>query len=150
MKHLVENWMTKHPLKIDVNEDVDCAADIMRDEAVRHLVVTNHDHLVGVISKKDLATVEKIRAKFQGLDCLNVKITAGDLMGRHPLTISGKATMAEAIRIMNDKGFHSLPVLDEYGRLRGILTSADIIRYALVASQHMEINLPLAKLTKGF
>jgi len=140
MKQLVEDWMTKHPLKVDVNEDVEIASEIMRDESIRHMVVTCKGELVGVISKKDLATIEKIRAKFQGLESLNVKVTAGDIMGRNPATITGKSTMTEAIRIMNEKDFHSLPVLDSYGRLRGILTSTDVMKYALVASQSQDLN----------
>jgi len=150
MKQLVEDWMTKHPLKVDKNEDVDSAAEIMNDETIRHLVVTDDGQLAGVISKKDLATIEKIRAKFQGLDCLNIKISAGDIMGRHPTTITGKATMTEAIRLMNEKGFHSLPVLDEYERLRGILTSTDVMKYALVASQRSDFNLSYGRLSRGF
>jgi acetoin utilization protein AcuB len=150
MKHLVEDWMTKHPLKVDVNEDVDVVADIMHNEAIRHMIVIDQGQLVGVLSEKDLTTVGKIRAKFQGLDCINVKITVGDLMGRNPFTVSGKSTMTEAIRLMNDKGVHSLPVMDDYGRLRGILTSTDIMRYALIASQHIEMDVSYEKLTKGF
>ena len=149
MKHLVEDWMTKHPLRVDVNEDVDVATEIMHDETIRHMVVTDQGHLVGVLSTKSLGAVEKIKARFKELDRLNVKITVGDVMGRNPVTITGKATVSEAIRLMNDRGFHSLPVLDEYGRLRGILTSTDIMRYALVASHHMETNIPYGKLVKG-
>lgn len=150
MKQLVEDWMTKHPLKIDVNEDVEVAGEIMNDESVSHMIVTDEGSLVGIISKKDLANIGKIRGKFKGLDCLNVKISAGDIMGRNPATISSRATMTEAIRLMNEKGFHSLPVEDEYNRLRGILTSTDVLKYALVASQRSDFNLSYAKLSRGF
>ncbi len=149
MKHLVEDWMTKHPLRVDVNEDVGSVAEIMRVEAIRHMIVTDQGRLVGVLSVQDLAAVKDIRAKFQDPDCAYVRIAVGDLMGRRPITVSSKSSMTEAIRLMRDKGFHSLPVEDEYGRLKGVLTSTDVMKYALVASQSVDSTTPFKKITQG-
>jgi acetoin utilization protein AcuB len=149
MKQLVGDWMTKHPLRIDVNEDVQTARDIMRDEIIRHLLVTDQGELIGVLSQRDLESIEKIKSRFQAVDDINVKITVGDLMGRHPVSISEKATVAEAVRIMSEKHIHALPVKGDYGKVKGILTATDVMRYALVASQHMEINAPYSRIMKG-
>ena len=138
MKHLIKNWMTKDPKKIDVNKDIDIAKEIFLEEFIRHLLVTDQGELVGVLTQHDLEAVEKIKSKFQGVDCLNIKITAGDLMGRSPVKIDGDSSMDEAMRIMDQRHFHSLVVVDNAGETAGILTSTDVMKYALVCLKQSE------------
>src|SRR5690349_16145993 len=121
MKTDVGSWMTKRPIKIDKNEDVRTAAEIMRQECISHLLVFDDGWLAGVFSDNDLQLVEKIERRFQSRERPQ-KITVGDLMSRQPTTINKEASMAEAIRIMEAKHFRSLPVVDSQNKLLGIIT----------------------------
>ena len=47
-------------------------------------------------------------------------------MTHQPVTIAPEATLKEAVRLMIRGGFRRLPVLDEEGRLIGIVTDRDI------------------------
>jgi len=55
-------------------------------------------------------------------------MNASDVMTRNILSVRPEATIAEAIRLMLDNRISGLPVLDETGRLVGILTEGDLLR----------------------
>ena len=53
---------------------------------------------------------------------------ASDVMTCTILSVRPDATIAEAIRMMLDNRISGLPVVDEAGRLVGILTEGDLLR----------------------
>jgi len=53
---------------------------------------------------------------------------AREVMSRPAVTVSTSASIADAARIMVERGFTALPVVDDDGRLVGIVTEADLIR----------------------
>src|SRR5271165_4824600 len=53
---------------------------------------------------------------------------ASDVMTRNIFSVRPDARVAEAIRTMLDKQISGLPVIDEAGRLVGILTEGDLLR----------------------
>jgi CBS domain-containing protein len=55
-------------------------------------------------------------------------MNASDVMTRSVLSVRPDATIAEAIRLMLDNRISGLPVIDEAGRLVGILTEGDLLR----------------------
>ena len=55
-------------------------------------------------------------------------MNASDVMTRDLLSVRPGATVAEAIRTMLDNKISGLPVIDEAGRLVGILTEGDLLR----------------------
>ena len=55
-------------------------------------------------------------------------MNASDVMIRTLLSVRPDATVAEAIRTMLDNRISGLPVIDEAGRLVGILTEGDLLR----------------------
>jgi CBS domain-containing protein len=55
-------------------------------------------------------------------------MNASDVMTRNILSVSPDATIAEAIRLMLDNRISGLPVIDQAGRLVGILTEGDLLR----------------------
>jgi len=55
-------------------------------------------------------------------------MNASDVMTRKILSVRPDATIAEAIRLMLDNRISGLPVINEAGRLVGILTEGDLLR----------------------
>lgn len=53
---------------------------------------------------------------------------ASDVMARNLVTIGHGAPVAEAVRLMLDNGISGLPVLDDGGKVVGILTEGDLLR----------------------
>ena len=50
-----------------------------------------------------------------------------------PITITPKATYAQAFRLLSEKKLHALPVVDKKGQLVGILTEKDLLDISPVA-----------------
>ena len=50
-----------------------------------------------------------------------------DVMSR-PVSVGPEATLAEVEAILEKHGYNSLPVVDEQGRLLGVVTSLDLLR----------------------
>lgn len=50
-----------------------------------------------------------------------------DVMSREPVTISADASISKASRIMREKDFNRLPVVDREGKLMGIIARQDIL-----------------------
>ena len=55
-------------------------------------------------------------------------MNASDVMTREILSVRPDTTVAEAIRTMLDNRISGLPVIDEAGRLAGVLTEGDLLR----------------------
>ena len=64
-----------------------------------------------------------------------------DLMNKRPITIDPAAPLATAIAVMREKEIRHLPVVDDTGRLVGIITDRDL-RSAVLAPSLAEF-LPL-------
>ena len=50
-----------------------------------------------------------------------------DVMSR-PVTVASDATLAEVERILEERGFNALPVVDAKGRLVGVVTTMDLLK----------------------
>jgi CBS domain-containing protein len=62
-----------------------------------------------------------------------------DVMTREPTTVTPNTTIKRAAEILVERQISSLPVLDDRGRVCGVLSEADLIRDAFVpdARGHM-------------
>lgn len=56
-----------------------------------------------------------------------------ECMQAHPITITPETTYAQASRLLQVKKLHALPVLDQDGRLVGIVTEKDLLNISPVA-----------------
>lgn len=143
MKHQVKDWMSKRLIKIDKHESIKTAKEIMHQEVIRHLLVCDAGNLIGVLSEADLQVADSVKSRFKDAEVRGLILSVGDLMSRHPITITGEKSMSDAIQELNNKRIRCLPVMDEKGSLLGVLTESDILRYALIASQQLDFDRPL-------
>lgn len=58
----VRRYMTTEPVTVDAEMDVSVAAATMADLGVRHLPVMDHGRLVGMVSSRDLLSLEAWKA----------------------------------------------------------------------------------------
>jgi CBS domain-containing protein len=60
--------------------------------------------------------------------------TAVDVMERSVLTLSPEASLLDAHRLFVEEGIHGAPVVDDEGRVVGVVTSTDLLR--AVSEEH--------------
>ena len=90
----------------------------MRGRRIRHLVVTEGERVVGVVSEHDLGGAS-------GADVRRGRRVA-DLMRAPVVSASPKTTLRRAASLMREREIGSLPVIDQ-GKLVGIVTATDVL-----------------------
>jgi CBS domain-containing protein len=99
----------------------------MRLGAFRHLpVVDERGRLIGIVSDRDI-----LRALGRPRET-----TIGEIMTREPVTVRSEAPAHLAAKIMLDRTISSLPVVNDEGRMVGLVTQTDFLdvaRRALLA-----------------
>ena len=128
----VDQFMTRDLLTVRPDESVRRVAILMDWGRIRHVPVEEDEKLVGIVSYR---TIIKLVAEsdFDEDEFLPV----GDIMKKDPISIPPSTPSVEAIRLMNEKGVGSLPVVED-GRLVGIVTEHD---FTLIARGLLEEKL---------
>ncbi|MFF0223873.1 CBS domain-containing protein [Streptomyces sp. NPDC004629] len=109
-------------------------------------VIDEDDKVIGVISETDLmkhqvrapgsegrldAWTRRFRRGARESAARSRARTAAGLMSAPAVTVPAQATVREAARLMTQRGVERLPVVDEEGRLVGIVTRRDLLRVFL-------------------
>ncbi|MBL8956509.1 MAG: CBS domain-containing protein [Myxococcaceae bacterium] len=107
--------------------------ELMVDENVGAVPVVDDAGMpVGIVTRSDLLEED-------GEDDA-AEVTASDLMRRAPTTIAPGTPISEAARIMARQRVHHLLVVDLEGRLTGLLSTFDVVRWvadsALAVTAH--------------
>ncbi len=130
----VEELMSVKVATLGQGDTLDIADGIMCMGRIRHLPVLHAGSVVGVVSQRDLfraalgaALAFGIRRPQELMRSLEIR----DVMSTPPVTVEPGALVQEAARTMAEKKIGCLPVVAG-GRLVGILTENDVLRYAMV------------------
>jgi len=116
----IRDAMTSNPSNVEMSSSVVEAARLMKSEDVGSIPVTEGDRLVGIVTDRDIA----IRVVAEGKDVQGV--TVGEIASKDLVTIDPQQDLDEALRLMAQHQVRRLPVVEEDGRLVGILAQADI------------------------
>ena len=122
----VSELMTRELLTLKETQNLAIADELLRLNRIRHLPVVREGKLVGLITHRDLL-------KATGLKCpdpVKQPLWASDIMTREVRTVGPDTPLREAVSVMLKNKYGCLPVVGENGNLVGILTEADLVRYA--------------------
>lgn len=122
MGQSIRGVMTSEPRTIDAGQSVAYAAKMMRDEDVGLAPIVEDDKLIGMLTDRDIA----IRVVAEGRD--PDEVTVGEVASRQVVTVDPQQDLDEALRIMAKHQVRRLPVVEEDGRLVGIVAQADVAR----------------------
>lgn len=133
----VRQKMRPEPITVDVDAPLDDVVGLFRSHRVRHLPVMDGPTLTGMVSDRDVrralgwAYVRDSQAEECGGPPPAEPQRAGQLMQSPVVTIAPDKTVREAMRLMLERGIHSLAVV-EADRLVGIITQTDLVRAIVV------------------
>jgi CBS domain-containing protein len=122
MAESIRDLMTANPCSIDVDKSVAYAAKMMRDEDVGLAPIVEGDRLVGTLTDRDIA----IRVVAEGKD--PEQTTVREVASTNVVTIDPQQDLDEALRLMAKHQVRRLPVVEEDGRLVGVVAQADVAR----------------------
>ncbi|HSM55898.1 MAG TPA: CBS domain-containing protein [Candidatus Sulfomarinibacteraceae bacterium] len=130
-QEMVKEWMTPEPVTITPNTTLPEAHRLMMEHSIRRLPVMQDGHLVGIVTLGDVRGAEPSGATSLSIWEINYlvsRLRVEEIMTPRPFTINESATLGEAARLMLKYKVSGLPVLDDSGRVIGIITESDIFR----------------------
>ena len=120
----IQEAMTRDPKTVSSEQTIVDAARIMKQEDAGIVPIVDGEKLVGVITDRDIA----INVVAESKDPQSTKVT--EIASRDLVTIDPQQNLDEALRLMASHQVRRLPVVEEDGRLVGVVAQADIAREA--------------------
>jgi signal-transduction protein with cAMP-binding, CBS, and nucleotidyltransferase domain len=99
------------------------AFDAMSRDTHDCVLVVDGDTLVGIFTSRDF--VNRVAATRRD----PARLLLGDVMTAAPRTLRPRDGVAYAINWMAIEGFRNVPIVDDDGRIRGVLTVWDVMRH---------------------
>jgi CBS domain-containing protein len=134
----VHDCMTSNPVTIQATESLRAAEKVMKEYNVRHLPVVKNDKLVGMLSSGDIRRAspsDAVSLSIWEINYLWDRLTVESAMTREVKTVTPETPLLDAVRLMFDYRFNSLPVIDTAGHPVGILTEVDVFRVLLYQAE---------------
>lgn len=132
------------PVSIDVRAQVSTAVDILSRGRIHHLPVVDGRKLVGMLTATDIVGLSSaMRNGFEGASpsFIDRHYSLADFMVPDPITLSDRATVAEAASKLSAGGFHGLPIVDHEYELVGIVTTTDLVGFILSAGARDQVHV---------
>ena len=126
----VKELMNTNLIKIDVNQPLRSAFELMKKHKISHLVVTRHGKIDGIVSFRDL--LQRL-GKETERKLSDAHIYVSSCYQKHIITIDKDADIREAAKLMMKYKISSLLVEDNKNII-GIITKTDLLR----ALKHVE------------
>jgi CBS-domain-containing membrane protein len=150
MRVKVSEVMTREVASVNGSTPFKDVAEVLIAHGVSAVpVVDAENHVIGVVSEADLLLKEEFKEQYyqEGYQPpLRVRLrhrlgregghardkalgeTAAEIMTAPAVTIRPQAAMVQATRLMDEHGVKRLPVVDEEGRLLGIVSRHDLLK----------------------
>ena len=129
----VSRSMVSEVITIDKDASVFDAQEKMAANGIRHLPVVDADNrLIGIVTDRDIRSAmpyDLIKKKGSLEEREKIaQLKVEDIMTPDPKTISPTYTIQDALLMIQKEKVGAFPVVDEEGRLQGILSVRDLLR----------------------
>jgi CBS domain-containing protein len=139
----VHSFMTKNPITVRPSQPIFLAASLMSLHKISRVIVVDKENKpIGILTLFDMTILSNLlkpaRVQSEGspllvrglitIPKLVHLVTIGDLMTANPISINEDADLKEAAMLMAKNGISGLPVIDNTGKVVGIVTKSDIIK----------------------
>jgi acetoin utilization protein AcuB len=125
--------MVSEVITIDKDASVFEAQEKMAANNIRHLpIVDTENKLIGIVTDRDIRSAMpysliKKKGSLEEREKI-AQLKVEDIMTRDPRTISPQYTIQDALLMIQEKKVGAFPVVNEEGKLKGILSVRDLLR----------------------
>ncbi len=142
--------MSRDVVTVGPNMLLPDASQLMMEKRIRRLPVVENGRLQGIVTYGDLRAARPSSVgdlDMAEVNYLMAQIRVSQVMTRKVLTVHQDATIGEAAELMLQHAIGGLPVLDEAGKLAGIITESDIFRLVVYGWQRArnEATIPYSR-----
>jgi CBS domain-containing protein len=124
--------MTSQPTYVQRSQPISEVYDLLDGAPFHHVPVLDGDKPVGMVSASDIL---RLVYDIDGSDdrmlrtMLDHQFNIDDAMTEELRTLPATASVYDAASMLSDGSLHSVIVVDDDGKLAGIVTSTDLVRY---------------------
>jgi acetoin utilization protein AcuB len=129
----VSRSMVSQVITIEKEASIFEAQEKMAAKGIRHLPIVDDDNrLIGIVTDRDIRSalpysLIKKKATAEEREKL-AQLKVEDIMTRDPKTISPMYTIQDALLMIQKEKVGAFPVVDDEGKLKGILSVRDLLR----------------------
>ena len=128
----VASIMTEKVFKVRMDDSIGTIREIIENVEFHHLLVVEDRKLVGILSDRDILRVispflNTLSEHDRDFAILNKKVH--QIMTRRPITVDKDTRIETASSLLLEKNISCLPVTSPEGKIYGILTWKDILRF---------------------
>lgn len=128
----VQNWMTTDVVSVGPETSLLKVGKLMKDHHIRRIpVVDENGQVVGIISDRDVRDASPSKATtldMYEMHYLLAELKAKNIMTAKPITVKPTDTVEQAALIMLDNKVGGLPVVNDSGKLVGIISDHDVFK----------------------
>ena len=128
----VQNWMTTDVVSVGPDTSLLKVGKLMKDHHIRRIpVVDENGQVIGIISDRDVRDASPSKATtldMYEMHYLLAELKAKNIMTAKPITVKPTDTVEQAALIMLDNKVGGLPVVDDSGKLVGIISDHDVFK----------------------
>ena len=123
MNERLSSIMTTNVFTVKPDDTLTYVQDILLNKRFHHLpVVDDNDKLLGIITSYDL-----MKLGVSPEDFANTRVK--DVMTSRVASLRPEELIGGAARVFLENLFHGLPIADDEGKLVGIVTTHDVLKY---------------------
>ncbi|ETI60918.1 putative nucleotidyltransferase substrate binding domain-containing protein [Marinomonas profundimaris] len=116
----VVSLLRRPPISTPMDSNIRLAAQIMSENRISSLLITDKNELIGIVTDQDLRT----RAVANGLA---YDTPVADIMTRDPIVMDSLDFASEAVLKMMSRNIHHIPIM-KAGRPIGVINLGDIVQ----------------------
>jgi len=101
----------------------------MRERDIRHMpVLDDHERLAGIVSDRDLRRPDTVDVGTIDAFRLDDHMKVREVMTSPAVTVRADTPLLEALDLVLERRFGALPVVDDDGRVLGVLSAWDLLK----------------------
>jgi len=127
---------------------------LIEENKVSAIPIVDHKGMpLGIVSESDLLLKERrsqleaepnilhLRRRHERDKAKSEGLIASDLMTAPPITVRASATLTDAARLMQQRNIRRLIVIDDLGRINGIVSRSDLLQVFLRTDEDLRIEV---------
>lgn len=136
----VSKYMTERVMTANLDQTIKSVCKIMNERNLGGVVIVKKgvsgNEPVGIVTERDV-----IR-KIGDVDLFTTQTPIRELMSTNLVTIKPTDTIADSVGLMHGNNIRRLPVIDEDGKMVGIITDKDVLKAAASKSSITTAYVP--------
>ena len=127
----ISQIMSAKLVTVELDDSLLQVKEIFDNASFHHLLVVDEGKLIGILSDRDLwkAISPNIGTnRYTAEDFATLRKRVHQIVTRHPITLTAKASVADAVKVFNTHHISCIPIVDGENVPVGIVSWRDILK----------------------